>query len=169
VPTLALLALFVAYLGIGFTNVLVVLILLAIPPMLTNAYVGVRQVERDTVDAARGMGMTDLEIIRKVELPLALPLIFGGLRLAAVAVVATATIGPLADVDTLGKPIINVNVYGDAGQIAAAIVVTLVTLITDAGLGALQRAVTPKGLKVGAGEPAHHRLSLPSLRRGAPT
>ena len=78
VPSLALIAFFVAYLGTGFANVTLALVLLAIPPILTNTYVGVRQVDGDTVDAARGMGMTGAEIVRKVELPLALPLIFGG-------------------------------------------------------------------------------------------
>ena len=80
VPSLALIALFVAYLGTGFTNVTLALVLLAIPPILTNTYVAVTQVEGDTVDAARGMGMTGAEIVRKVELPLALPLIFGGVQ-----------------------------------------------------------------------------------------
>ena len=73
VPALALLAFFLAYLGIGFTNVAVVLFLLAAPPILTNTYVGVRQVDRDAVDSARGMGMTDAQIVRRIELPLALP------------------------------------------------------------------------------------------------
>lgn len=148
IPTLTLIGIFIAYLGIGFWNIATVLTLLAIPPMLTNSYVGVRQVDPDTVDSARGMGMTEFEIIRRVELPLALPLIFAGLRLAAVAVVATAIIGPLSNTDTLGVPIINVNIWTDAGQLAAAILVTLITLATDVALGALQRAVTPKGLKL---------------------
>ena len=123
VPSLALIAFFVAYLGVGFTNLTVALVLLAIPPILTNTYTGVRQVDRDTVDSARGMGMTGAQIVRRVELPLALPLIFGGIRISAVNVVATATIAPLAGVVTLGDPIINVNTYGDEGRLAAAIVV----------------------------------------------
>ena len=72
VPTLALIAFFIAYFGVGFVNVMFALTLLAIPPILTNAYVGVTQVEPDTVDAARGVGMTGFQIVRKVELPLAL-------------------------------------------------------------------------------------------------
>ena len=78
VPSLALIAFFVAYIGVGFTNLTLALVLLAIPPILTNTYTGVRQVDRDTVDSARGMGMTGAQIVRRVELPLALPLIFGG-------------------------------------------------------------------------------------------
>ena len=148
VPSLALIAFFVAYLGVGFTNLTVALVLLAIPPILTNAYTGVRQVDRDTVDSARGMGMTGFQIVRRVELPLALPLIFGGIRISAVNVVATATIAPLAGVVTLGDPIINVNTYGSEGRLAAAIVVALLAVLTEVTLAALQRAATPRGLKL---------------------
>src|SRR3712207_5367642 len=165
VPSLALLAFFVAFLGIGFTNVVAVLTLLAIPPILTNTYVGVRQVDRDAVSAARGVGFTEGQIIRRVELPLALPIIFGGLRTSAVAVVATATIAPLANVRSLGNPIVEPQTYGDAGQLGAAIVVALITLATDAGLGAMQRVVTPKGLKLSPTASKPKRFSLPLLRR----
>jgi osmoprotectant transport system permease protein len=146
VPSLALLAFFVAFLGIGAVNVIAVLTLLAIPPILTNTYVGVRQVDRETVDAARGMGLTEAQIIRKVELPLSINIMFAGLRLSAVAVIATATIAPLANVRSLGNPILEGQTYGDAGQLGAAIVVALITLAVDAGLGLVQRALTPKGV-----------------------
>ena len=146
VPSLALLAFFVAFLGIGAVNVIAVLTLLAIPPILTNTYVGVRQVDRETVDAARGMGLTEAQIIRKVELPLSINIMFAGLRLSAVAVIATATIAPLANVRTLGNPIIEGQTYRSAGQLGAAILVALITLAADAGLGVVQRALTPKGV-----------------------
>jgi osmoprotectant transport system permease protein len=148
VPTLALIAFFIAYFGIGFTNVMLALMLLAIPPILTNTYTGVTQVDADTVDAARGVGMTGFQIIRKVELPLALPIIFGGIRVSSVNVIATATIAPLAGVVTLGNPIINTQVYGDAGRLGAAIVVAVVAVAADAGFGLLQRAVTPRALRL---------------------
>ncbi len=148
VPSLALIAFFVAYLGTGFTNITVALALLAIPPILTNTYVAVTQVEADTVDAARGMGMTGAEVVRKVELPLSLPLIFGGIKTSAVNVIATATIAPLAGVNTLGDPIINPSVYGSTGQLAAAICVAALAIFTELALGAVQRAVTPAGLKL---------------------
>jgi osmoprotectant transport system permease protein len=148
VPTLALIAFFIAYLGVGFTNVMLALTLLAIPPILTNAYVGVTQVDPDTVDAARGVGMTGAQIVRKVEMPLALPIIFGGIRTSAVNVVATATIAPLAGVVTLGNPIINAQVYGDAGRLGAAIVVALLAVAADGGFGLLQKAVTPRALRL---------------------
>jgi osmoprotectant transport system permease protein len=148
VPTLALIAFFVAFLGVGESNLILALVLLAIPPILTNAYTGVTQVDPETVDSARGMGMTGGQIVRRVELPLALPLIFGGIRISAVNVVATATIAPLAGVVTLGDPIINVNTYGDEGRLAAAIVVALLAVLTEVSLAALQRGVTPRGLKL---------------------
>jgi osmoprotectant transport system permease protein len=148
VPTLALIAFFIAYVGVGFTNVMLALMLLAIPPILTNAYVGVSQVEPDTVDAARGVGMTGAQIVRKIELPLALPIIFGGVRTSVVNVLATATIAPLAGVVTLGNPIINAQVYGDAGRLGAAIVVAVLAVAADGGFGLLQRAVTPRALRL---------------------
>ena len=134
-PSLALIAFFVAYLGVGFANVTLALVLLAIPPILTNTYVGVRQVDRETVDSASGMGMTGAQIVRRVELPLALPLIFGGIRTSAVNVVATATIAPLAGVVTLGDPIINVNTYGDDGRLGAAILVAFLAVATRSARG----------------------------------
>jgi osmoprotectant transport system permease protein len=170
VPSLALIAFFVAYIGVGFTNLTLALVLLAIPPILTNAYTGVRQVDRDSVDSARGMGMTGAQVVRRVELPLALPLIFGGVRISAVNVVATATIAPLAGVVTLGDPIINVNTYGDDGRLAAALLVALLAVVTELLLGALQRAVTPRGLKLEGGS-RWRRLAvgMPHNRREAPT
>jgi osmoprotectant transport system permease protein len=164
VPSLALIAFFVAYVGVGFTNVTAALVLLAIPPVLTNTYVGVRQVDRDTVDSARGMGMTGAQIVRRIELPLALPLIFGGVRTSMVNVVATATIAPLAGVNTLGDPIINVSVYGDAGRLGAAIVVAALAVFTELTLGATQHAVTPRGLKLESDKWSRRRFRVPKRR-----
>jgi osmoprotectant transport system permease protein len=162
VPSLALLAFFVAFLGVGLVNVVTVLTLLAIPAILTNTYVGVVQVDGETVAAARGVGLTETQIVRQVELPLALPTIFAGIRTSAVAVVATATITPLANVQSLGTPILEPQTYGDAGQLGAAIVVALITLAVDVGLGIAQRVSTPKGLTVGAhaAKPRGKRFSL---------
>jgi osmoprotectant transport system permease protein len=119
------------------------LALLAVPPVLANAYTGVRQVDPDAVDAARGMGMTGTEIVRRVELPLALPLVLGGVRTSAVNVVATATIAPLAGVSSLGDPIIAYGVYGDAGRLGASIVVALVAVGSELGLAGIQRLLSP--------------------------
>ncbi len=139
VPSIALIVFFVAYIGTGFANVLLALALLAVPPVLANAWVGVRQVDPDAVDAARGMGMSGLDVVRRVELPLALPLVMAGIRTAAVNVVATATIAPLAGVSSLGDPIIAYSVYGDAGRLGAAIVVALLAVGVEAGLAGVQR------------------------------
>jgi osmoprotectant transport system permease protein len=152
VPTLALLAFFAAYLGLGFTNVVFALTLLAIPPILTNTYVGVYQVDRDTVDAAGGMGMSGPEIVRRVELPLAMATIAGGVRTSAVNVIATATIAPLAGATSLGFPILNAQIYGPEGQIGAAIVVAALAVTADVLLGLVQRAATPRGVKLEAGD-----------------
>jgi osmoprotectant transport system permease protein len=143
VPSIALSALFFAFLGTGFLNVALALALLAIPPILANSYVGIRQVEPEAVDAARGMGMTGAQIVRRVELPLALPLVFGGIRTSAVNVVATATIAPLAGVSSLGDPIIAFGVYGEAGRLGASIVVAAVAVATEFSFGAAQRLADP--------------------------
>ena len=82
-PTLVVIAVGFIFLGIGFTNVMVALVILAVPPILTNAYVAVDQVDPDAVEAARGMGMTSWQVTRRIELPLALPLLFAGIRTAA--------------------------------------------------------------------------------------
>ena len=108
--------------------------------------------------------------MRRVELPLALPLIFGGIKTSAVNVVATATIAPLAGVNTLGDPIINASVYGDTGRLAASIVVAGLAVLTELSLGALQRAVTPEGLKLASDPGSLPRRRFPfTTRREVPT
>ena len=149
-PSLALIAIGVAFLGVGFTNVTVALVVLAIPPVLTNAYVGVDGVETDVVEAARGMGMTNGQIIRRVELPMALPLIFAGIRTAVVFVVATATIAAVAGGGGLGDIIVNQAGYGLEGVVGAAICVSLLALVADGLLGLVQRLLTPRGLRTNA-------------------
>ncbi len=148
IPELALIALVAALIGVGLVTVTPALAILGIPPILTNAYIGVRQVDRATVDAARGIGMSEMEILRKVELPLALPTVMGGVRGATIAIVATATIAPLAGVVTLGDYIINASIYGENGRLAGAILVALLALTLEFGLAALQRRLTSKGLRL---------------------
>lgn len=147
-PSFAVLVFFSAYLGLGVTNLVFAMTLLAIPPIFVNGYVGVRQADPDAVDAARGMGMSGLDVVRRVELPMALPLLFGGIRTSTVNVVATATLGPYVGVVTLGDPIINANVYGDAGRLGGALIVAVLAVVAEMGFAALQRAVTPKGLRL---------------------
>jgi osmoprotectant transport system permease protein len=159
VPSLALIAFFVAYLGVGFANVTLALVLLAIPPILTNTYVGVQQVDRELVDSARGMGLTGIQIVRRVELPLALPLIFGGIRNSVVNVIATATIAPLAGVVTLGDPIIAGGVYGDDGRLGAAMLVAVIAVIAEGLFALLQKAVTPRGIRATSVNATRRRAS----------
>ena len=148
VPELALIALMAAVIGVGLLNLTVALAILGIPPILTNTFVGIREVDRSSVEAARGMGMTEFEIVRKVEAPLAIPSIFTGIRTATINIVATATIAPLAGVATLGEFILGENVYGTNGVLAGAIMVALLALALEFSLAALQRRLTSKGLKL---------------------
>jgi osmoprotectant transport system permease protein len=146
-PSLAVISILIAFLGIGFTNVLVALVVLAGPVMLTNAYVAVDQVDRDAVEAARAMGMRPLEVLLRVELPLALPLIFAGLRTATVYVVATATLGTFAGGGGLGDIIVNEPTYGAAGVIAGSLTITVLAFAIDGLLALLQLGVTPTPLR----------------------
>jgi len=148
IPELALIALVAALIGVGLLPVVLALAVLGIPPILTNAFVGVRQVDSATVDAARGMGMSELEVVRKVELPMAIPTVMGGVRGATIAIVATATIAPLAGVETLGDFVINEGVYGIDGRIAGAILVAALALALEGLLALLQRRLTSDGLKL---------------------
>ncbi|HEY4278917.1 MAG TPA: ABC transporter permease [Conexibacter sp.] len=146
-PSLALISIGVALLGIGFVNVMVALIVLAVPPMLTNAYVAIDGVDRDAVEAARGMGMRGSEVLWRVELPLALPLIFAGIRTAVVYVIATATLGSVAGANTLGNVIVDQATYRLPGVIGAAICVAALALVFELLFAGLQRLVTPRGLR----------------------
>jgi osmoprotectant transport system permease protein len=148
IPELAVIGLVAALIGVGLKTVTPALAILGIAPIIVNAYVGVRQVDAATVDAARGMGMSELKIIRKVELPLAVPTVMGGVRGAAIVIVATATIAPLAGVETLGDFIINNNVYGKNGLLAGAILVALLALTIEGLLALLQNRLTSDGLKL---------------------
>ncbi len=165
VPALGIIVFFIAFLGVGFVNVCFALVLLAIPPILTNTYVAVRGVDPETVDAATGVGLTGRDVALKVELPMALPTIMNGIRISLVSVIATATIAPLANVDTLGRPIISPNVYGTAGQLGSCIVVALLTLGADGIFALLQRTVTPRGLKVEGAHKAPRRFGIPIPKR----
>lgn len=146
-PSLAVISIGVAFLGIGFLNLMVALVVLAVPPIITNAYVAVDGVDDDAVQAARGMGMRPMQVFSRVEFPMALPLLFAGIRTASVYVVATATLAGIAGGGGLGDIIVNQASYGLSGVIAAAIWVGLLALLVDLSLGALQRLLTPAGLR----------------------
>jgi osmoprotectant transport system permease protein len=151
-PELVVIAVFATVIGVGLVNVTLALTILAVPPILTNTFVAIRQVDRGVVDAARGMGMTALEQIWRVELPLAVPTIMVGIRLSTVNVVATATIAPLAGVLTLGDLIISRGANGNAGLVAGGICVALLALMLEGLLAGAQRLLTPAGVRIAAKE-----------------
>lgn len=131
-------------LGLGFWPTFVALLLLALPPVFVNALTGVEGVERSVVEAARGMGMREREVLRRVEVPAALPLLAAGIRVSAVQVVATTTLGALVGFRSLGIPIIQGIAERDYGKVlAGAVVVAALSLLTDAAFGALGRRLTP--------------------------
>jgi osmoprotectant transport system permease protein len=157
-PSLAVLAIGDAFLGLGLTVVELALVVLAVPPIVTNAYLGVDGVDRDLVDAARGMGMSGFEILRRVELPLAVSPLFGGIRTAAVFVVSTTTIASLAGFSgSLGDVIANETSYHFSGVLGAAICVAALALAVEGVLTLVQRALTPRGLRL----TGHERPGVP--------
>jgi osmoprotectant transport system permease protein len=146
-PSLVLIAAFLTILGIGFVNNMVALAVLATGPILTNSFDSVDRVDRDAVEAARGMGMTHLQILRQVELPLALPLLFVGIRVAAVTVVATAPIAAIAGGGGLGDIIVNQASYRLSGVVGASICVMALSAGVFLALVGCQKAVTPAGVR----------------------
>lgn len=146
-PSLAVISIGIGVLGLGFLNVMVALVALAVPPLLTNAYVAIDQVDPDAVQAARGMGMSPRQLFARVELPLGLPLVFAGVRTAAVYVVATATLAAIAGGGGLGDIVVNQASYRFPGVIAAAMWVAGLAIVVDLGLGLAQRMATPHGLR----------------------
>ncbi|MFI8992689.1 ABC transporter permease [Streptomyces sp. NPDC053542] len=136
-PSLALIAIFLGLLGIGFVNVMTALVVMAVPPALTHAYLSVEQIDRDVVRAARGMGLTERQILTRIELPLALPVLFTGIRIAAVYVISSATLAAVAGGGGLGDIILNQVSYGLSGVIAAALWVAALALAADALFGLL--------------------------------
>ena len=146
-PSIFLIAVFLTILGLGFANNMVALAVLALGPVLTNSYLGVEGVDRDAVEAARGMGMSGRGILSRVELPLALPLLYIGIRVAAVTVVATAPIAAYAGGGGLGDIIANQATYRLSGVLGASICVMALSAGVWIGLLALQRATTPKGVR----------------------
>jgi osmoprotectant transport system permease protein len=146
-PSLAIISIGLGILGIGFVNVLFAMVILAIPPVLTNSYVAVDGVDEDAVEAARGMGMTPTQVLLRVELPLALPLMFAGIRTAVVYVIATAALASIAGGESLGDIILNQPSYRLPGVIAGAMAVAALAFAAEAVFALVQRAITPRGLK----------------------
>jgi osmoprotectant transport system permease protein len=146
-PSLGIIILVFTLVGFGVVPVLVALTALAIPPIVTNSYVGMRSVDRDVREAAEGMGMTGLQVLWRVELPVAMPLIMAGVRTSAVQVVATATLAALVGLGGLGRYLIDGFAQRDLPQVlGGAVLVAVLSLITELALGRVQTLVVSKGL-----------------------
>jgi len=135
--------------GLGFWPTFLALIPLAVPPILTNAYVGVRGVDRDVIEAARGMGLSEGGILRRVELPLALPVVLAGIRTAAVNIVATATLGALVAFGGLGRYIVDGLALQEYDRLfAGALLVALLAIAVEVAFGTFERAAVSPGIRV---------------------
>ncbi len=148
IPTLGLLILLAVYLGFSILTWLIPLVVLAIPPIIINAYEGVAAVDPDVKDAAKGMGMTPWQQVTRVELPIALPLLLVGLRTATIFVVATATIAAYIGLGGLGRFIIDGLASNEYGPVAGgALLVVLLAVLVLALFAVLNRLVVPVGLR----------------------
>jgi osmoprotectant transport system permease protein len=151
-PTLGLLSILLLLLGLGIIPTAAVFVLLGIPPLLAGTYAGVESVDRQTIDAARAVGMTEWQVLTRVEVPLAAPLLLGGLRSAALQIIATVTLVSNFGYDSLGQFIISGEATQDyVEMIGGAIIVTVLALLADAILAAAQRLTVPRGVPRGAG------------------
>lgn len=149
-PTFGLLFLFVMLVGVTLRgpSTVLVLVLLAIPPILAGAYAGLEVIDRRTIDAARAMGMTEWQLLWKVEVPLGLPLLIGGLRSATLQVVATATLAAYVNLGGLGYDIVQGIALRRYDQmLGAALLVILLALLLDALFALLERYAVPRGVR----------------------
>jgi osmoprotectant transport system permease protein len=136
--------------NIGTPATVIALIALAIPPIVVNAYTGIRDVDPDTVEAARGMGMSGRQVLRRVEVPIALPVILAGVRTSSVQVIATATLGAILSTGGLGRYIVDGFAQLDEPQmVGGAILVMLLVLVSEAAFAFAQRQVVSPGLRAG--------------------
>ncbi|HVA29742.1 MAG TPA: ABC transporter permease subunit [Gaiellaceae bacterium] len=142
-PSLVLIAFGLTVLGLGFWNNTAALVVLAVPPVLTNAYFAIDGVDRDVVEAARGMGLSEFGILTRIELPLGLPLVIAGIRIAAIFVIATATIAAIAGGGGLGEIIVDQASYGLPGVVAASLCVSALAFLAALLLALLLRAASP--------------------------
>jgi osmoprotectant transport system permease protein len=147
IPTLGIIILVFTLAGFGIVPVLVALTALAVPPIVTNSYIGVRSVDREVREAAEGMGMRGRQVLWKVELPVAMPLIMAGIRTSTVQVVATATLAAFVGLGGLGRYLIDGLSQRDLPQVVGgAILVAVLSLLTELALGRVQALVVSRGL-----------------------
>ncbi len=149
-PTLGFLLFIILFAGLGLWPFVLVMVVLAVPPLLAGVYSGLESVDRGTIDAARGVGMSEWQILTKVEIPLALPLILGGIRSATLQVIATATIAGYVGLTGLGRFLIEGLALRDYTlAIVGAILVAVLAIVTDGLLALVQRLVVPRGVSRG--------------------
>lgn len=162
VPSFAIIVLMASIVGIGAKPAYIALVALAVPPIVTNTFTAIREVDADVRESAVGMGLTGTQVLRRVEVPIGLPLIMAGIRTSAVQVVATATLAALVGWGGLGRYIVDGLATRDFLRVfVGAVLVALLSLATEVGLGALQRAVVPRGL--GPVVPAEDERDLSAL------
>jgi osmoprotectant transport system permease protein len=146
-PTLGVLILVALATSIGLGPAMVALVILGVPPVLASTYAGIRNVDPDTVDAARGMGMTEWEVLWRVEVPIALPLLISGLRASTLQIVSTATIAAVVALGGLGRPLLDGIAVRDYPQaMAAALLVAALAIAFDLFFAALTRVVVSPGV-----------------------
>ena len=147
IPALALLAMMIPFFGVGRLPAIIALFLYSLMPILRNTYVGLTGVNQDTIDSARGLGMTNMQLILKVDIPLAMPVIMAGIRLSAIYVIAWATLASYIGAGGLGDFIFNgLSLYQTDLIFGGTIPVIILALLTDYLLSKLERKLTPKGI-----------------------
>jgi osmoprotectant transport system permease protein len=148
VPSFAIIVITASIVGIGAKPAFIALVALAVPPIVTNTYTSIANVDREVREAAVGMGLTGREVLTRVEIPMGLPLIMAGIRTSAVQVVATATLAALVGWGGLGRYIIDGLATREFDEVfVGAILVALLSLLVEAGLSVLQRVVVPNALR----------------------
>lgn len=168
-PTLGALTLFGLWLGIGLPAPVIALVILAIPPLLAGAYAGFESVDRRTIDAARAVGMNEPQVIGKVELPLSLPIVVGGIRSASLQIIATAILAAYIADFGLGRPIFEGLRTRDYGEmLGASILVIILALVVDGAFALTQRLVVPAGVRANRTRELRSRPARPRAIMGQP-
>lgn len=151
IPVIAFLAAVWPFLGFGFKPAFVALTVLGIPPILLNTYTGIRSIDPATIDAARGIGMTNWQIITRIQTPLVLPIIAAGVRTSAVQIVATATLAAIIGAGGYGEYIyLGLRQFDTTQLLAGSLPVAILALLIELLMSWLERALTPRGLRVQA-------------------
>lgn len=151
IPSFAILVIAFEIFGLGDIPAFAALTLLAIPPMLTNSYIGVRDIDPEVLDAARGMGMRERRLVFGVEVPLAIPLIMAGIKTSAVQVIATATLAAIVAGGGLGRYILDgLGQRDDVQVFAGAVLVAVLAIAVEVSLSGLEQLLVPRGLREGS-------------------